>query len=320
MVSICIALIVDFILGDPYWFPHPVRLIGKYISMFQNLIKKMELKDMTLKFAGIVLTFTTVMLCFGVTYFILEISKSVSIYLYIVVNIFIMWTTIAAKCLASEGLKIYRILKQGNIVEARKQLSYIVGRDTENLNEKQIAKAVIETISENCSDGIIAPLFYLFIGGAPLAMAYKAVNTLDSMVGYKEGMFLNFGWASAKFDDIVNFIPARITGIMMVAAAFILRYDYKNSAIIFMKDRKKHSSPNSAHPEAAVAGALGIELGGTNYYFGKPVEKPTIGFNKEDLQVDYIKDSIKLMYGSYILSTAAFFVIKGVIISGISWW
>ncbi|GFZ30694.1 cobalamin biosynthesis protein CobD [Clostridium zeae] len=320
MISICIALIVDFILGDPYWFPHPVRFIGKYISMFQNLIKKMNLKDMALKVAGIVLTLTTVCLCFGVTYFVLKISKSISIYLYIVFNIFIMWTTIAAKCLASEGLKIYKILKQGNIVEARKQLSYIVGRDTENLNEQQIAKAVIETISENCSDGIIAPLFYMFIGGAPLAMAYKAVNTLDSMVGYKEGMFLNFGWASAKFDDIVNFIPARITGIMMVIAAFILSYDYKNSAKVFMKDRKKHSSPNSAHPEAAVAGALGIELGGTNYYFGKPVKKPTIGVNKKDLQVDYIKDSIKLMYGSYILSTAAFFIIKGVILGGISWW
>jgi adenosylcobinamide-phosphate synthase len=320
MISICIALVVDFILGDPYWFPHPVRFIGKYISLFQNLIKKMNLKDMALKVAGIVLTITTVCLCFGVTYFLLKVSKSISIYLYIIVNIFIMWTTIAAKCLASEGLKIYKILKQGNIAKARKQLSYIVGRDTENLNEKQIAKAVIETISENCSDGIIAPLFYMFIGGAPLAMAYKAVNTLDSMVGYKEGMFLNFGWASAKFDDIVNFIPARITGIMMVIAAFVLRYDYKNSAIVFMKDRKKHSSPNSAHPEAAVAGALGIELGGTNYYFGKPVKKPTIGFNKNDLQVEYIKDSIKLMYGSYILSAAAFFIIKGVIISGISWW
>ncbi|WP_202127661.1 adenosylcobinamide-phosphate synthase CbiB [Clostridium sp. C8-1-8] len=320
MISIFVALIVDLIVGDPYWFPHPVRFIGKYIIAFQRLVESMKLKEFGLKVAGVILTLTTVGITFSITFFLLKFCKDISIYLYFIINVFIMWTTVAAKCLASEGIKIYKIIKTGDIVSARKQLSYIVGRDTENLNESQIAKAVIETISENCSDGVIAPLFYMFIGGAPLAMAYKAANTLDSMVGYKEGIFLNFGWASAKFDDLVNFIPARITGIMMIFSAFIFGYDYKNSAYIFKRDRKNHSSPNSAHPEAAVAGALGVELGGINYYFGKPVVKPTIGIGKNILDVEYIKDSIKLMYGAYVFSILIFAIVKGVISHGISWW
>lgn len=301
MYSIIGAFFIDLFLGDPYWFPHPVRFIGKYISFYENKVRKMKTSSNGLRMLGIGLTLSTVILTYVIIFLLLYLCKRINTYLFYIVNMILLWTCIAPRCLQKEAMKIYALLKQGKIIEARKQLSYIVGRDTEQLNEKEIGRAVVETVAENTSDGVIAPLFYMSLGGASLAMAYKAINTLDSMVGYKEDIYLNFGWSSARLDDVVNYIPARITALLMLIVCPLFKMDFKNCFKIIMRDRKNHASPNSAYSEASTAGALGIQLGGSNYYFGKLVEKPTIGDALKELSKEHIIDAIKLMYGATIL-------------------
>lgn len=313
ILSIYIGYIIDLIIGDPYSFPHPVIYIGKLIKCLENNIRKIFKKEKYLKFAGFILWFITVGTTYLLTYLIIKLSKFNSI-TFLIVNSFIIYTTLATKCLKDEAIKIYDILKSGDIYESRKQLSYIVGRDTNSLNEAEIIRATVETVAENTVDGIISPMFYAFIGGAPLAMAYKAINTLDSMVGYKNDKYINLGFASAKIDDIANYIPARICIIFMTIASLILRFNYKNCFKISIRDRKNHKSPNCAYPEGAVAGALGIQLGGTNIYFGKPVYKPTIGDKYREIEIEDIKKTNKIMYLSSILSliifTLIFFCLK----------
>lgn len=313
ILSIYIGYIIDLIIGDPYSFPHPVIYIGKLIKCLENNIRKIFKKEKYLKFAGFILWFITVGLTYVLTYLIIKLSKFNSI-TFLIVNSFIIYTTLATKCLKDEAIKIYDILKSGDIYESRKQLSYIVGRDTSSLNEAEIIRATVETVAENTVDGIISPMFYAFIGGAPLAMTYKAINTLDSMVGYKNDKYINLGFASAKIDDIANYIPARICIIFMTIASLILRFNYKNCFKISIRDRKNHKSPNCAYPEGAVAGALGIQLGGTNIYFGKPVYKPTIGDKYREIEIEDIKKTNKIMYLSSILSliifTLIFFCLK----------
>lgn len=308
ILSIYIGYIIDLIIGDPYSFPHPVIYIGKLIKVVENNIRKIFKDEKHLKLAGFILWFITVGLTYLVTYLIIRISKF-SMITFLIVNSFIIYTTLATKCLKDEAVKIYNVLKSGDIKESRKQLSYIVGRDTSNLNEAEIIRATVETVAENTVDGIISPIFYVFIGGAPLAMAYKAVNTLDSMVGYKNDKYINLGFASAKIDDIANYIPARICVIFMTLASFVLRFDYKRCFKIAIRDRKNHKSPNCAYSEGAVAGALGIQLGGTNIYFGKPVYKPTIGDKDREIEIEDIKKTNKIMYMSSILSLIIFTLI-----------
>lgn len=308
ILSIYIGYIIDLIIGDPYSFPHPVIYIGKLIKVVENNIRKIFKDEKYLKLAGFILWFITVGLTYLITYLIIRISKF-SMITFFIVNSFIIYTTLATKCLKDEAVKIYNILKSGDIKESRKQLSYIVGRDTSNLNEAEIIRATVETVAENTVDGIISPMFYAFIGGAPLAMAYKAVNTLDSMVGYKNDKYINLGFASAKIDDIANYIPARICVIFMTLASFVLRFDYKRCFKIAIRDRKNHKSPNCAYSEGAVAGALGIQLGGTNIYFGKAVYKPTIGDKDREIEIDDIKKTNKIMYISSILSLIIFTLI-----------
>jgi len=306
MLQIWIANILDLIIGDPYNMPHPVRIIGSYINLFEKAIRKVCKGSNALRIAGVILTISTVSISYGAVYFILKFSQSISQWLYFILSTVPMYYCIAGKCLHKEAYKIMKALIQGDMPEARKLLSYIVGRDTDKLDEREIARGVIETVSENTSDGIIAPLFYMFIGGAPLAMAYKAINTLDSMVGYKNDQYKDFGWASAKLDDIANYIPARITALCMVAGAFMLGMDYKNSFRIVLRDGRKHLSPNSGYPEAAAAGALGIMLGGANYYFGKLVVKPTIGDKIKSIEAKDIKQMVKLMYASWFIALMFF--------------
>lgn len=308
ILSIYIGYIIDLIIGDPYSFPHPVIYIGKLIKVVENNIRKIFKDEKHLKLAGFILWFITVGLTYLITYLIIRISKF-SIITFLIVNSFIIYTTLATKCLKDEAVKIYNILKFGDIKESRKQLSYIVGRDTSNLNEAEIIRATVETVAENTVDGIISHMFYAFIGGSPLAMAYKAVNTIDSMVGYKNDKYINLGFASAKIDDIANYIPARICVIFMTLASFVLRFDYKRCFKIAIRDRKNHKSPNCAYSEGAVAGALGIQLGGTNIYFGKPVYKPTIGDKDREIEIEDIKKTNKIMYMSSILSLIIFTLI-----------
>lgn len=310
MISIVAAVLLDAIAGDPYWFPHPVRLLGSYIRAFEKAVRPIASNPVSLKVAGVLLTISTIFIAYGLTYVLLQLVLGVSPFLYYALNILFMYTCLAARCLSNEAMKIYKLLEKKDLSAARKQTSMIVGRDTDQLDEQGVTRAVVETVAENSSDGVLAPLFYMAIGGAPLAMAYKAVNTLDSMVGYKNDKYIHFGWCSAKLDDLVNYIPSRITGILMAAAALFLKLDAVGSFNTFLRDGRNHSSPNSGYPEAATAGALGIQLGGTNNYFGKPVDKPTIGKSKRPLEKQDIKGAMHLMLGAYILALAIIGIIN----------
>ena len=303
-IKIWIAYVLDLIFGDPQNVVHPVQVIGKIISTGEKVLLRKKYKFL----AGAVLNIFTVSITYTSMYLI---SRSVKISVFfMIIEIYLMYTIFSINSLAREGNRVYRILKEGDIEKARKDLSYLVSRDTEMMDEKMIIRSTMETISENTVDGIVAPMFYMFLGGMPLAMAYKAINTLDSMVGYKNEKYMDFGKFSAKVDDAVNFIPARITGILIVLASMILGYNYKNSLKIFIRDRKNHSSPNSAHSEASVAGALGVQFGGKVSYFGKEINKPTIGDKIKDFELEDIRKNIRIMYVTSFLSLVMFSVIS----------
>jgi len=310
VIKIWIAYLLDLIFGDPQNIIHPVQVIGKMINIGEkSLLGKKYKSDRKYKFfAGMILNITVISLTYGITYLIDKSSEN-SIILT-VAEIYLMYTVFSINSLAREGNRVYNILKEGNIERARKDLSYLVSRDTETMDEKMIIRSTMETISENTVDGIVAPMLYMFLGGLPLSMTYKAINTFDSMVGYKNEKYMDFGKFSAKLDDVANFIPARITGILIVIASMILGYDYKNSLKIFIRDRKNHSSPNSGHAEAGVAGALGVQFGGRVSYFGKEVDKPVIGDKAKDFELEDIKKNIKIMYAASFLSLVMFSVIS----------
>lgn len=310
VIKIWIAYVLDLIFGDPQNIIHPVQIIGKMINIGEkSLLEKKYKSDRKYKFfAGMILNITVISLTYGITYLIRRTSEN-SIILT-VAEIYLMYTVFSINSLAREGNRVYNILKEGNIERARKDLSYLVSRDTGTMDEKMIIRSTMETISENTVDGIVAPMLYMFLGGLPLSMTYKAINTFDSMVGYKNEKYMDFGKFSAKLDDVANFIPARITGILIVIASMILGYDYKNSLKIFIRDRKNHSSPNSGHAEAGVAGALGVQFGGRVSYFGKEVDKPVIGDKIKDFELEDIKKNIKIMYVVSFLSLVVFSIIS----------
>ena len=310
VIKIWIAYVLDLIFGDPQNIIHPVQIIGKMVNIGEkSLLGKKYKSDRKYKFfAGMILNITVISLTYGITYLIRRTSENSII--FTVAEIYLMYTIFSINSLAREGNRVYNILKEGNIERARKDLSYLVSRDTETMDEKMIIRSTMETISENTVDGIVAPMLYMFLGGLPLSMTYKAINTFDSMVGYKNEKYMDFGKFSAKLDDVANFIPARITGILIVIASMILGYDYKNSLKIFIRDRKNHSSPNSGHAEAGVAGALGVQFGGRVSYFGKEVDKPVIGDKIKDFELEDIKKNIKIMYVASFLSLAVFSVIS----------
>ena len=305
LLSIYTGYALDLIIGDPYSFPHPVRFIGKLISFVEKQIRKITTSDKGLKIAGFFLWFVVVGVTLGSTSIVLRLFQFNKV-AYFLVNSILIYTTLATKCLKDESEKIYKVLKTGDLDKSRIQLSYIVGRDTTNLSEKEIVRATVETVAENTVDGIIAPLFYGFIGGAPLAMAYKAINTLDSTVGYKNDKYYYLGFASAKIDDIANYMPARLGVLLLSIGSLFVGFNFKNALKIGIRDRKNHKSPNCAFSEGAVAGALGIQLGGTNVYFGKEVYKPTIGDKKREIEIEDIVRTNKIMYSSSIISIIIF--------------
>ncbi len=305
ILSIYIGYVIDLIVGDPYSFPHPVRYIGKLIKFTENKIRKIAKTDKDLKICGFILWIVTVGVTYSITYLIVKMCSFIPGG-FLVANTILIYTTLATKCLKDEAVKIYRILKEDDIEKARIQVSYIVGRDTSSLSKSEIIRATVETVAENTVDGIISPMFYSFIGGAPLAMAYKAINTLDSTVGYKNEKYINLGFASAKIDDIANYIPARITMILVTIASFLLKYNYSKALKIGIRDRKNHKSPNCAYAEGAVAGALDIQLGGTNIYFGEKVYKPTIGDKLREIENEDIIKTNKIMYMSSIIGMILF--------------
>ena len=296
MIAIVTGYVADLLFGDPSWLPHPVRIIGLGISKFEGILRNKELSPKEEKFRGMILTSLLVGITYLITTGIVRVASGMNETIGFLIEAFLIFQMFATKSLDVESRRVLNQLENGNLEEARRFLSYIVGRDTTALSEQEVVRGTVETVAENISDGIIAPMLFTFIGGIPLGMAYKAVNTLDSMVGYKNDKYINFGWASAKSDDLANYIPARITGVLIIIAAFLCGLNWRNAWIILKRDRRNHSSPNSGYCEAAVAGALGIQIGGTNTYFGKAVYKPTIGDPVMGLYKNNIAQTIAIMY------------------------
>ena len=310
-MELTIGFILDLLIGDPNNPFHPVRGIGLLASKLETIFRKL-LKN-SLKIAGLIVWMITIILTFAITYGIIFVCMKINKYLGIIVQGIIIYFCISAKGLVVEGYKVIKYLNEGNIEKSRKQLSYIVGRDTESLDSKGITRAVIETIAENMSDGVIAPILFAGVFGAAGSMAYKAVNTMDSMFGYKNEKYIKFGYFPAKLDDLFNYIPARVTGILIIISSFFLKRDYKNSFKIYKRDRYNHTSPNSAHPEAAMAGALDIQLGGANYYFWKIVEKPVIGDKIKEIEINDVKKTAEILYLSAVMGFILMVIIKFII-------
>lgn len=293
------GFILDLLLGDPCFLPHPVRLIGKLISETEKRLRGSqpaesgkEIRQGTAMVCVVLVVVVTVATgCLCAAYLIHPLVG-------VLLECLMTYQILAVKCLRVESMKVYRYLKEGNPAAARAAVSMIVGRDTERLDEEGIAKATIETVAENTSDGVIAPMLYLALGGPVLGFFYKAVNTMDSMVGYKNEKYLYFGRAAAKLDDAVNFIPARVSACLMIAAAFLLGVDFsgRDAVFIYRRDRRKHASPNSAQTESVCAGALGIRLAGDASYGGKTVKKPYIGDALRGVEHEDIRRVNRMMY------------------------
>ncbi len=298
LIQIMIAYVLDIIIGDPQWSYHPVRLIGKFIENVEKGLRKLPIPE---RLAGIILTIIILSGIFLTTYALVSVSRQVHFLCELTMGAIIIYFSVSVKSLAVEAKKVMTSLGKNDLINARRFLAQIVGRDTAHLNQEQIIRACVETVAEGSVDGVLSPLFYSFIGGPIGAIAYKAVNTLDSMVGYKNDKYIRFGWASARLDDVANYIPARISGVLIPVASFFCGCGFKNSLKIALRDGCKHESPNSGIPEAAIAGALGVQLGGPSTYQGGIVEKPFIGDNQNQLTMESVDMAIKITYVTSVL-------------------
>jgi len=302
------AFLLDLVIGDPRWLPHPVVLMGKFISQGERFLRTGKaVPDFV---SGTVLSMTLITLVFGATWALLNAFALLPSFIAFLLTAAVASTTLATRGLLDAITHIETPLRSGNLIEARAQLARIVGRDTSALNEDKVLRASLESLAENTSDGIVAPLFYLFLGGIPLAMAYKAVNTLDSMIGYRTERYLYFGRFAARLDDVANFIPARLTALFMVMATFLVRLDAGLALRVLRRDHANHLSPNAGYPEAALAGALGIRLGGPSVYFGKEVWKPTLGDDFTPVTIEMLKEARSLCLATAILSLVTFVLIS----------
>lgn len=306
ILPLIIGFVLDLFLGEvPNKF-HPVCYLGKAISFSEKVLRKI-FKNLT--FAGFILALVLPVFIF-VIFLAIQKFLYTNMYLYILTQSVFFYFAISAKSLKLHSTAVYNALKNGDLIAARELLGKIVGRDTQALGEENICRACIETVAENTADGVVCPMFYMGLYGAALAWYYKSVNTLDSMVGYKNEKYILFGKCSAKLDDILNFIPARFSALCMLGACFILKYNYKDALRIYLRDKKKHTSPNSAQCESVCAGALGIQLGGNNHYFGKLCAKPTIGDNLREICLNDIAKANKLMYVSSAVALIIICVLK----------
>lgn len=297
-----VAFLIDALIGDPRSKFHPVVLIGNLISFLERFLRKKTAKPAQNIFFGGILVVIVIGTCYFVGFAIEMLSNSLqNLAAEIFLQALALGFMISPKSLADAGREIFWLLERENLSKAREKVGWIVGRDTKNLNPAEISRATVETVAENTVDGIISPLFYFAVGGLPLAVAYRAINTMDSMLGYKNDKYFYFGRVAARVDDVANLIPARLTGILFVFAAFILGLDYKNAFNMMIRDAKKHPSPNGGWAEATVAGALNIQLGGVNYYFGEPHFRAYMGDPNEILKAAHILGAIRLMYTATIL-------------------
>jgi adenosylcobinamide-phosphate synthase len=303
--QILIAILLDQLLGDPRRLPHPVRIIGAACAGGERLTRAV-LPPFA---AGICSVILVLGLTAGTTWAVVAGAHLLHPWLGSLLSIFLLYTTIATRDLVRHSTDVYTALKNANLPEARTRVGMIVGRDTANLDEAGVARAAVESVAESMVDGVTAPLFFAVLGGPMGAMLYKAVNTMDSMFGYKNERYLKFGWAAARLDDLANFVPARLTSLMIPAAAFLLRLDSKGALFILLRDRRRHASPNSGHTEAAVAGALGVQLGGSNLYFGQVTDKPTIGDATRPIEPRDILRVNRLMLLSSAITLLVFLVL-----------
>ena len=304
VVAGALSFCLDLLLGDPGWIPHPVVWMGRAISGLEERLRRIFPKTTRGEWAAgallaILLPAGTLALTFSVLWLAGQIHPGLRFFL----EVFWGWQALAVRGLGKESSRVYRALREGTLEQAQQAVARIVGRDTQRLDRAGVTRAAVETVAENASDGVIAPLIFLALGGAPLGMLYKAVNTMDSMVGYKNDRYLYFGRAAARLDDALNFLPARIAGVLMCLGGAAAGYDGKNAWRIFRRDRKRHKSPNSAHTEAACAGALQLQLAGPNYYFGQLVDKPTIGDDQRPVE------ALDILRAGRILYATAFFAL-----------
>lgn len=307
LAALVAGFVIDLILGDPRWLYHPVCVIGNLISFLEKGIRKIFPKTEKGELAGGMLEVLLVcLLSFGIPFLAVRFLYQMSPWAGFALETFWCYQLLATKSLKSESMKVYDRLKNGTIEEARYAVSMIVGRDTQELTEEGVTKAAVETVAENASDGIIAPMFYMAIGGISLMFLYKGINTMDSMLGYKNDKYFYFGRCAAKLDDIANYIPARLSGWLMVLATVFVKLDLKNAAKIYRRDRRNHASPNSAQTEAAMAGALRVQLAGNAYYFGKLYEKPTIGDKLRAVEIEDIPRANRLLYATSGLGLVVF--------------
>ena len=302
-----IGFVLDALFGDPHWLPHPVVLIGKWISFLEKQLRRLFPKTPGGERAGgTVLVLLVLLASAAVPWGILWLAGLVHPYLRFAVECFMCYQILAARSLKTESMRVYRKLQEGNLEESRKAVSWIVGRDTENLTMEGVSKAAVETVAENTSDGVIAPMLYLALGGPVLGFFYKAVNTMDSMIAYKNDRYLYFGRTAAHLDDVFNYIPARLSGLFMILASAILGFDGKNAWRIFKRDRYNHASPNSAQTEAVCAGALDVQLAGDAWYFGVLHKKKTIGDPIRPVEPEDIRRANRLMYGTAVIGLILF--------------
>ena len=309
------GFVLDAVFGDPAWLPHPVVLMGKCISKLEKTLRARFPKTQQGELlAGAVLAFCLPVGTFLITSAVCLLAAKISPWLGLAVQMFWCGQALAAKGLVQESRNVYNELVKPDLPAARKAVSRIVGRDTENLTAEGVTKAAVETVAENASDGVIAPLLYMLLGGAPLALTYKAVNTMDSMVGYKNETYLYFGRAAAKLDDVANYIPSRLAALLWAAAAALTGSDAKGAWRIWRRDRRNHASPNSAQTESACAGALGVQLAGPAYYFGEYYPKPTIGDALRPIEPQDILRADRMMYAASILALVLGLVIRGFVV------
>ena len=314
LAALLTGYVLDLIFGDPRQIYHPIRIIGNLIAVLEKGIRKVFPKTSKGELAGgTVLVVLVVLICTAVPAALLGLAAWIHPVVYWLMASFWCWQILATKSLKTESMKVYAPLKEGDLPAARRAVAMIVGRDTERLTEEGVAKAAVETVAENTSDGIVAPLIFLALGGPALGFFYKAVNTMDSMVGYKNERYLYFGRTAARLDDVLNFLPSRISAWLMILAAAILGMDGKNAKRIYLRDRKNHASPNSAQTEAVMAGALRVQLAGDAWYFGELYKKPTIGDPFRAVEPEDIVRANRLMYLTSALALAVCGILRAVI-------
>lgn len=299
MAALAMGFLLDLLFGDPQWLPHPICMIGNFIAKTEAAVRRLFPKTEKGELAaGASLVAVVLIVSTAVPFALLWAAEQVHLFLRIGLEAVMCYQILSVKSLKTESMKVYQQLAEGSLAGARCMVARIVGRDVDELNEEEVTKAAVETVAENTADGTVAPLLFLLLGGAPFGFFYKAVNTMDSMVGYKNDRYLYFGRTAAKLDDAANFVPARLAALLMILAAFLLRLSGRNAWRIFWRDRFNHASPNSAQTESVCAGALEIQLAGDAYYFGKLYPKKTIGDAVKPIDFSHIQEANRLLYGT----------------------